>query len=64
MIGVVVYFVCIYLVIGLAVSIPFVFVWCKRIDPIAGSATLGFKLLSIPGSAMLWPYILVRVKRA
>lgn len=64
MIGVVVYFVCIYLVIGLAVSIPFAFIWSKRIDPIAESATLGFKLLCIPGSAMLWPYILMRVKRA
>lgn len=35
----------------------------QRIDPVAGSGTLGFKLLVWPGCAALWPWVLLRFLR-
>ena len=32
----------------------------QRIDPAAHGATPGFRLIIIPGSAILWPYLLLR----
>ena len=64
MIGVVVYLVLFYLVIGMIVSLPFAFMWSERIDPAVQSSTLGFKLLIIPGCALLWPYLLMKVQRS
>jgi len=47
----------IYLGIGLLFSIPFVFAGAGRIDSTAREATLGFKLIIIPGSMALWPLL-------
>ena len=32
----------------------------QRIDPAAHGATPGFRLIIIPGSAIFWPYLLLR----
>jgi hypothetical protein len=53
----------VYLAIGLAFALPFVFRWVGRVDPAAQSGTLGFRLLIIPGSALLWPLLAGRLLR-
>ena len=47
----------IYLTIGFLFSIPFAFFGTGKIDSAARGATLGFKLLIIPGSMALWPLL-------
>jgi len=47
----------IYLGIGLLFSIPFAFIGAGGIDSTAREATLGFKLIIIPGSMALWPLL-------
>ena len=53
----------VYLAIGLAFALAFVFRWVGRVDPAAQSGTLGFRLLIIPGSAILWPILAARLLR-
>ena len=50
----------IYVLMGLAFSIPFVFKGAHKIDPSAIGATLGFKLIIIPGVIIFWPVLLLR----
>lgn len=50
-----------YLTIGTLVAIPFVARWVKHVDPVAASSGWGFRLLILPGSALLWPWILKRM---
>ncbi len=50
----------IYLLVGCVFAIPFVLVGAKRIDPTAHSGTWGFRLIIIPGVALLWPLLLLR----
>ncbi len=50
----------VYLGIGLAFAAPFVAVGVGRIDPVARGAKIGFRLLILPGSALLWPLLLKR----
>ena len=54
----------VYLVCGLAVSIPFVIVGVGRIDPHAAHSSWGFRLLIIPGTVALWPLLLRRWLRS
>lgn len=49
-----------YLVAGLLFAIPFVLIGAKRIDPHAVHGSWGFRLLILPGSALLWPILLKR----
>lgn len=35
-----------------------------RLAPGARGASLGFRLVLVPGAALLWPYLLLRVLRA
>jgi hypothetical protein len=53
----------VYLAIGLAFALVFVFRWAGRVDPGARNGTIGFRLLIIPGSAILWPLLAARVLR-
>jgi hypothetical protein len=53
----------IYLLLGVAFAVPFAFRWVNRIDPVAAHGTTGFRLLILPGSALLWPILLGRVLR-
>lgn len=52
-----------YLLLGTLFALPFAFRWVNRIDPVAPRGTLGFRLLILPGSALLWPLLLRRVVR-
>jgi hypothetical protein len=49
-----------WLLAGLAMGIPFVLRGVGRIDEAARDASVGFRLVILPGTAALWPVLLVR----
>lgn len=49
-----------YAGIGLLFAIPFVTLGVQRIDGAAAGASLGFRLLVLPGCVLLWPLLLGR----
>jgi hypothetical protein len=49
-----------YLAMGVAFGIPFVWRGVHRIDPAAPGSTWGFRLLILPGVVALWPLLAVR----
>jgi hypothetical protein len=49
-----------WLLAGLAVGIPFVLRGAGQIDEAARNASVGFRLVILPGTAALWPVLLVR----
>ena len=53
-----------WLAIGCVFSVPFLAVGAGRIDPLARTGTLGFKLTILPGVVALWPVLLLRWMRA
>lgn len=53
-----------YAVLGGLFALAFVLRGAGRIDPNARGATWGFRVLIFPGSAALWPWLLVRWIRA
>jgi hypothetical protein len=50
----------IYFALGLAFAIVFAWRGAAAIDPAAREGTIGFRLLIVPGSALLWPLLLRR----
>ena len=50
----------VYLGVGLVFAIAFVSIGVSRIDPDARGAGVRFRLLILPGSVVLWPYLLSR----
>lgn len=50
----------VYCAIGLAFGLAFVALGAGRIDPAARAAPLGFRVLILPGSAALWPFLASR----
>ncbi len=50
----------IYFAMGAIFAIIFQLFGLRRVDPTAGSGTIGFRILSLPGCAMLWPVLLVK----
>jgi hypothetical protein len=50
----------IYLGVGFVFAIPFVVLGARHIDPAASGGSWGFKVVSIPGSAIFWPLLMVR----
>ena len=52
-----------YLAAGTLFAVPFVVWGVGRLDPVAERGTLGFRLLILPGVAMLWPLLLFRLVR-
>ena len=44
-----------YVLCGLAVGVPFVLNGVDRVDEAARGASLGFRLLILPGTIALWP---------
>ena len=62
MIGLFVYVVLIYLGIGVLLALPMLLWLIKKIDPITSDATLGFRLLALPGIVMLWPILLLKAR--
>jgi len=49
-----------YCALGLLFAIAFVTLGVQRIDSAAPRASLGFRLLLLPGSTALWPILLAR----
>jgi hypothetical protein len=49
-----------YALIGLIVAVAFVTFGILRVLPYSATATIGARLLFIPGAATLWPYVLIR----
>ena len=49
-----------YAVIGILFSIAFVTIGISRVDPVAKDSTVGFRLIVLPGAALLWPVLLRR----
>jgi len=49
-----------YLVIGLITAIAFVSVGLRQVLPHGTTASLAARLLFIPGTTALWPYVLSR----
>ena len=52
-----------YLGVGAVFAVAFTLVGAKRIDPVAASGTIGFRLLILPGATALWPLLLLRWRR-
>ena len=52
-----------YLLAGLAFATWFALAGAGRLDPIARNGSKGFRLLVIPGAALLWPGLLLRIVR-
>ena len=50
----------VYFLCGLLFAIPFVLLGVKKIDPHAAHGSWGFRLLIIPGTMVLWPFLLRR----
>ena len=50
----------VYLVCGLAVGVPFVLRGVDRVDASAQGASLGFRLLILPGTVALWPLMVTK----
>ena len=46
-----------YVLCGLAVGVPFVLSGVDRVDEAARGASLGFRLLILPGTIALWPLV-------
>ena len=54
----------VYAMCGAAFGAAFVAFGIERVDPVAAHAPLGFRLIVLPGSAALWPVLLVRWLRS
>ena len=54
----------VYLALGVAFSIPFVIKGAGAIDDNARGGSWGFRIMILPGSAALWPVLLMRWRRA
>ncbi len=52
-----------YLAVGAGCAAWLAFRGAGRLDPAAGHGTWGFRLLIVPGAALLWPAIVWRVSR-
>ena len=52
-----------YLAVGALFAVPFSVRWAGRLDPVAAHGTWGFRLLILPGSALLWPILALRLVR-
>jgi len=54
----------IYLGLGLVFALWFALSGARRLDPAAGRGTWGFRVLLVPGAALLWPLLLPRTLAA
>ena len=50
-----------YLVLGAVFAVPFALFLAQRLDPAVPGSTWGFRLMILPGAALLWPVLLWRV---
>ena len=47
----------VYLLCGLVFAVPFALVGVGKIDPHAAHGSWGFRLLIVPGTTLLWPFL-------
>lgn len=52
-----------YLLFGALFAVAFAWRGAARVDPSAREGTWGFRLLILPGSALLWPLLALRWSR-
>ncbi len=52
-----------YLGCGVVFALPFVLVGVGRLDPRAAHGSWGFRLMILPGAALLWPLLALRWAR-
>lgn len=52
-----------YLIAGLLFAVMFALFLAPRLDPATRGATWGFRLMVIPGAALLWPLLVSRLLR-
>ena len=55
--------VAVYVGLGAAFALVFLWRWVGRLDPAAEHGTWGFRVLVFPGVAALWPLFLIRLIR-
>lgn len=53
-----------YTLAGVIFALAFVTRGVSRVDPAAAGAGVLFRALILPGTALLWPWLLVRWRRA
>jgi hypothetical protein len=53
-----------YVAAGAVFAVAFVAWGVSRMDPVARDATIGFRLIILPGVAALWPFLAIRWMRA
>ena len=54
----------VYATAGVGFALPFALRGAGAIDPAARGGTWGFRVLTFPGVVALWPFMLIRWKRA
>jgi hypothetical protein len=59
----IVYALAVYVSLGLAFAVPFVWLGVQRLDSEAQGSGIGFRLLILPGVAAFWPMFLHRWRR-
>lgn len=55
--------VAVYALVGIVFALGFVTVGVTRLDPAARGTSWVFRVLILPGSAVLWPFLAVRWAR-
>ena len=58
------YALALYVLIGLVTAVAFVSFGISQVLPHSTTASVGARLLFLPGAAALWPYVLVRWLKA
>lgn len=53
-----------YVALGAVFAVAFVAWGVSRVDPVARAATIGFRLIILPGVMALWPFLIVRWMRS
>ena len=61
---VILYICLVYSLCGLAVAVPFVLRGVDRVDASAKGASIGFRLIILPGMVALWPLMAAKWIRA
>ena len=54
----------VYALVGVLVLLPFMLRGAGTVEPAARRATLGFRILMVPGIIALWPMMLLRWRQA
>jgi hypothetical protein len=53
-----------YLALGVAFALVFVSWLVQRVEPSANGGSIVFRIMIVPGTTLLWPYVALRCVRA